>query len=116
MSYLDLSPSQCQRLQIDMAVDATGAMWASGILLPSRIRLGGDGRMQISLFPVYKIGIIYSYSQKMSTKSLTLNRINSYYFSYCPMVIGKAKRVSFRPQEFIVRDIWVLPLLAGLWP
>ena len=25
----------------------------------------------------------------MSTKSLTLNRINSYYFSYCPLVIGK---------------------------
>ena len=25
----------------------------------------------------------------MSRKSLTLNRINSYYFSYCPMVIGK---------------------------
>lgn len=25
----------------------------------------------------------------MSTKSLTLNRTDSYYFSYCPMVIGK---------------------------
>lgn len=34
----------------------------------------------------------------MSTKSLTLNRINSYYFSYCPMVIGKAKESHLDPR------------------
>ena len=32
-----------------------------GILRPSRIRVGRDGRMQILHFPIYKIGIIYSY-------------------------------------------------------
>ena len=51
MSYLDLSPSQCQRLRIDMAVGCYRSYVGSReYCSPSRIRVGGDGRMQISLF------------------------------------------------------------------